>query len=126
MRGSVVMNWSVWGEKQRTMPSAHPMKMKSSPRLMQLAEVVRNSTHLTNTFSSINSKLDQIMSYSLVEEAAVVELAEESRLGDGVGAVPHLAPPARHVAKVVIPLQVNFRSWIQLNSHTLLSQNLLI
>ena len=50
VRGSVVMNWSVWGEKQRTMPSAHPMKMKSSPRLMQFAEVVRSSTHLTNTF----------------------------------------------------------------------------
>ena len=66
---------------------------------MQFAEVVRSSTHLTNTFSSINSKLDHIMSYSLVEEAAVVELAEESGLGDGVGAVPHLAPPAGHVAK---------------------------
>ena len=57
------------------------------------------------------------MSYSLVEEAAVVELAEESGLGDGVRAVPHLAPPARHVAKVVVPLQVGFHLWIQLNSH---------
>ena len=62
---------------------------------------------------------------SLVEESPVVELAEESGLGDGVRAVPHLAPPARHVAKVVVPLQVEFRLWIQLNSHTLLSHNFL-
>jgi len=40
----------------------------------------------------------------LVEQPAVVELAEEAGLGDGVGGVAHLAPAASHITEVVVPL----------------------
>ena len=69
---------------------------------------VRNPVKLMSFGIGFETALRQIcpkFSYNVNETIPVVELAEEPRLGDGVRAVPHLAPAARHVAKVVVPLR---------------------
>ena len=52
----------MWGEKHRTIPSAQPMKMKSSPTVKQFAFVVWNPQHWS-IIKSLFYVIPNIISY---------------------------------------------------------------
>lgn len=62
----------------------------------------------TSTQTTIVKKQNGIPTHSqfdpFVEQSPVVELAEQTRLGNGVGRITHLATTAADVAKVIVAL----------------------
>ena len=62
------MNWRVWGEKHRTIPSAQPIKIKSSPTVKQFAFVVWKIRTLNDEMLSLSEVKLFFVVYNIVNE----------------------------------------------------------